>query len=407
MGHLASGRRIVTVKQAVCLVGGRGTRLGALTEQTPKPLLPVAGRPFLDYLVHEARRFGLQQLLLLTGYRSGDIAERYAGRSFGQLAVDVVVEPKPAGTAGALANAGDRLDDTFFLLNGDSFFDFNWLALSEALPRDDWTLHAALALGVVGTRYGRVELRGQRVHSFQAEGETTQPINAGVYLTRRTVLELIKTMPCSLEREILPGLAASGRLLGSAAAKTFIDIGLPDDFVRAQSVLPASMSRPAVFFDRDGVLNRDDGYVHRPDKFVWIDGALKAVRWLNDAGYYVFVVTNQGGVAHGYYGEQQVKELHTWMQDELQRHGAHIDAFEYCPYHPDGVVDHYRRISDFRKPAPGMLLKLLRDWTPAIDRSFMIGDRDTDVQAAKAAGIAGYKFDGGSLLDFVKRCARP
>ncbi|TMJ23351.1 MAG: histidinol phosphate phosphatase, partial [Alphaproteobacteria bacterium] len=133
----------MTVTQAVCLVGGRGTRLGALTDSTPKPLLEVGGRPFLDYLVHEARRFGLTRLLLLSGYQSGEIERRYAGRRFGQLAVEVVAEPEPAGTAGALVTAADRLDEAFFLLNGDSYFDFNWLSLATALldrKGGDWTM---------------------------------------------------------------------------------------------------------------------------------------------------------------------------------------------------------------------------------------------------------------------------
>src|SRR5579862_4361201 len=151
----------MTVTQAVCLVGGRGTRLGTLTDSSPKPLLEVGGRPFLDYLVHEARRFGLTRLTLLSGYQSGEIERRYDGRHFGQLAVEVVAEPEPAGTAGALVNAAGKLDETFFLLNGDSYFDFNWLSLAMALQNhegDDWTMHAALASGIEGSRYGRVQL---------------------------------------------------------------------------------------------------------------------------------------------------------------------------------------------------------------------------------------------------------
>ena len=309
----------------------------------------------------------------------------------------------PAGTAGALANAAQHLDDTFFLLNGDSFFDFNWLQLARSLERDDWTIHAALALGIVGSRYGRVEFDGDRVHGFRPDGDSSQPINAGVYLVRRSVLDLITTLPCSLERDVLPGLATKGRLLGSAAARSFIDIGVPDDFARAQTVMPACMNRPAVFLDRDGVLNRDDGYVHLPEMFVWTDGATDAVRWLNDAGYYVFVVTNQAGVARGYYSEERLQELHAWMQRELQPHGAHIDAFEYCPYHPEGSVERYRKVSEFRKPAPGMIRKLQKDWEIDTVGSLLIGDSDSDMQAAKAAGIAGHKFEGGSLLDFVRQ----
>jgi D-glycero-D-manno-heptose 1,7-bisphosphate phosphatase len=392
------------VIQAVCLVGGRGTRLGALTERTPKPLLPVGDRPFLDYLVHDARRFGMKRLLLLAGYQSAEIRERYHGKSFGSLDVEVVTEPSPAGTGGALAHAGDLLDETFFLLNGDSFFDFNWLNLAVALDQPGWVMNAALATGIVGSRYGRVELSGRQILGFRPEGDSSQPINAGIYLVRRAVREHVKGTPCSHERDVLPALADQGRLIGHPAEGAFIDIGVPDDFARAQSFIPACMRRPAAFLDRDGVLNRDDGYVHRIDQTAWIDGAVDAVKWLNDAGYYVFVITNQAGVAHGYYGEDAIHALHGWMADELQARGAHVDAFEYCPYHPDGVVDRYRQASEFRKPEPGMIRHLQREWPTDPTTSFVVGDRDTDMQAAAAAGLRGFKFEGGSLLAFVQRC---
>jgi D-glycero-D-manno-heptose 1,7-bisphosphate phosphatase len=392
----------MTVTQAVCLVGGRGTRLGSLTDQTPKPLLPVGGRPFLDYIVHEARRFGLRRLLLLTGYKSDAIESQYHRKQFGQLSVEVVAEPEPAGTAGALVNARERLDETFFMLNGDSYFGFNWLSLAPALVRPDWTLHAGLALGIEGARYGRVDLDGGRITGFRPEGASNQPINAGIYLVRRRILDDIATMPCSLEREVLPRLASEGRLLGTAATGPFIDIGIPADFERAQTAMPDFLHRPAAFLDRDGILNRDDGYVHRSDQIVWVEGAIETVRWLNDHGYYVFVITNQGGVAHGYYEEQHVHDLHSWMQQQMQLQGAHIDAFEHCPYHPQGAVEKYRADSEFRKPQPGMILKLQREWTTAPERSFVIGDRDSDVEAAIAAGIPGYKFEGGNLMRFVQ-----
>jgi D-glycero-D-manno-heptose 1,7-bisphosphate phosphatase len=394
----------MTVTQAVCLVGGRGTRLGALTAETPKPMLPVGGKPFLDYIVHEARRFGLLKLLFLTGYRSEAIEARYAGKRFGQLEVEVVVEPSPAGTAGALLGAADKLDQSFFMMNGDSFFDFNWLSLAPALQRHDpWKMHAALASGIEGSRYGRVDLHDGQIRGFKPEGPAGQPINAGVYLVRKSVLGDIKTSPCSLEREIMPSLAERGELLGTAARGSFIDIGIPDDFERAQTLLPAFMKRKAAFLDRDGVLNRDDGYVHRPEQIVWVPGAIEAVRWLNDRGYYVFVVTNQGGVAHGYYTEDHVHALHFWMQQQLQAQGAHIDAFEHSPFHPNGVVEAYARESELRKPQAGMLHKLQRDWPVELEGSFMIGDRDSDVAAAEAGGVPGHLFAAGNLLESIRK----
>lgn len=157
------------------------------------------------------------------------------------------------------------------------------------------------------------------------------------------------------------------------------------------------LERPAAFLDRDGVLIVDDGYPHNPAKVTWISGAAQAVRRLNEAGYFVFVVTNQAGVARGLYTEEAVQTLHRWMAEQLAAEGAHIDAFEYCPYHPEALVPEYRQVSERRKPAPGMLLHLMEHWPVRLDGSFMIGDRESDVAAGRAAGVPGYLFDSVDL----------
>lgn len=165
-----------------------------------------------------------------------------------------------------------------------------------------------------------------------------------------------------------------------------------------------SDARPAAFLDRDGVLNVDRGYVYDPDQFAWIAGAPEAVRLLNEAGYTVIVVTNQSGVARGYYDEAAVKALHAYMQDQLVAAGAHIDAFYYCPHHPDGVVKELTMICQCRKPGTGMLERAARDWPIDIGRSFLIGDKDADMAAAKAFNIRGVKFTSTSgPLDAVVR----
>ena len=162
------------------------------------------------------------------------------------------------------------------------------------------------------------------------------------------------------------------------------------------------MKRPAVFFDRDGVLNQDSGYVFEVSKLRWIDGAREAVKAANDAGYFVFVVTNQSGVARGLYQETHVEALHRWMADELAKIGAHIDAFEYCPYHPDAVIERYRQVSQRRKPAPGMINDLLERFPVDVSRSILIGDKPIDLEAARAAGVQGYLYSGGHLAQFLR-----
>lgn len=169
----------------------------------------------------------------------------------------------------------------------------------------------------------------------------------------------------------------------------------------------SSLRRPAVFFDRDGVLNRDSGYTFEAHKIEWIEGAREAVKAVNEAGYFAFVITNQSGIARGYYEEHHVVALHLWMAEQLALVGAHIDAFEYCPDHPDGTVARYCRVSDRRKPAPGMINDLARRFPIDMTRSMVSGDKDSDMEAARAAGLVGHLFEGGNLETFVRQRLAP
>jgi D-glycero-D-manno-heptose 1,7-bisphosphate phosphatase len=163
--------------------------------------------------------------------------------------------------------------------------------------------------------------------------------------------------------------------------------------------------RPAAFLDRDGVLNVDHGYVYRPDQLAWIAGAPDAVHLLNEAGYYVFVITNQSGVARGYYEEAAVHQFHGHMQDALRAQGAHVDAFYYCPHHPEGTVKEFAVRCRCRKPNPGMLEQAAREWPIDPGRSFLIGDKDDDMAAAAAFNIRGIKFNAkvDSLVELVRQ----
>jgi D-glycero-D-manno-heptose 1,7-bisphosphate phosphatase len=166
---------------------------------------------------------------------------------------------------------------------------------------------------------------------------------------------------------------------------------------------PTSSPRPALFLDRDGVLNEDHGYVSRWEDFRWIPGAREAVAAFNRAGWLVIVVTNQSGVGRGYYTEDAMHALHARMVEDLAEVGGRIDAFYHAPQHPEAPVEAYRHPDPpLRKPNPGMILKALADWPIDREASLLVGDKPSDLEAALRAGIRGVLFEGGDLSEFLK-----
>jgi len=387
------------IRQAAILIGGRGTRLGPLTASTLKPLLPCGDRPFLAWQLRELCRYGVDEVLLLAGHQADDVVAALPALAAGlprPMRLECVTEPSPAGTGGALFHAGPRLAERFLLLNGDSWLD---TPLSPLLTSQGSCLLVHPVLDAA--RFGTVQLRGDRVTVFQEKGQSGPAlINAGAYALDRGVLPWTRP-ECSLEYDVLPAMAAAGALAAVVGDGTFCDIGLPDTLARAQTELPARLRRRALFLDRDGVINHNHGYVGTQDRFDFVDGALEAIAAATRAGWHVFVVTNQSGIARGLYDEAAFDTLMRWLSDRVLAAGGTIDDMRYCPYRPDATVDAYRRDSDWRKPAPGMILDLLTRWELDPAQCVLVGDQPSDLAAACAAGVPGVLFQGGDLRDTV------
>jgi D,D-heptose 1,7-bisphosphate phosphatase len=397
-----------TVTQCAILAGGLGSRLGRLTANLPKPLLPCGDRPFVAWLMREFIRFGVTDFLLLTGHLSAEI-ERAAADIQASLPrparITLSADPTLAGTGGALFHARDRLDERFLLCNGDSLFNCNLADLLADAAVDPPEVIGRVVLRRVddASRYGVVALDADRITAFQERPTAGGGgiINGGVYLFRNTLIDSLAPIG-SLEADVLPRLATAGTLLGTLADGYFRDIGMPDDLALAQAEIPALLHRRALFLDRDGVLNIDHGYVGSRDRFEWVDGALEAVRYATRNLWHVFIVTNQSGVARGLYDEAAVRTALDWIGDEARRAGGTIDDWRYCPFHPEAKIEAYRRAHDWRKPSPGMLLDLIKTWEVDPSRCVMIGDQATDMAAAAAAGMPGHLFPGGNLLSFIQ-----
>lgn len=393
------------IKQIVLLVGGKGTRLGELTKETPKPLLEVEdGIRFLDVVIENFARQGFKDIILLAGFCGEQIQDAYKSKEIYGAKIRVIIETEPQGTGGALLFAKDILDEWFLMANGDSIFDFNY---REFVKNTNGEFIAKLALREVPdpARFGAVTLKGEKIIGFMEKSETLKGpalINGGIYLISKDILELMNG-PCSMESEIFPKIVAMGKLRGEQFNGYFLDMGLPNTYEQSRREVPQFRKKPALFLDRDGVINVDKGYTYRPDDLAFIDGIIDGIKSANEAGYYVIVATNQAGVARGFYSLDDVDIFHNHIQGKLAKKGAYIDAFYSCPYHKDGKIPEFT-IDNHpdRKPNPGMILKAFNDWPIDKDKSFLIGDKNHDVVAAERAGIKGILYEGQDLTKLIK-----
>jgi D-glycero-D-manno-heptose 1,7-bisphosphate phosphatase len=171
---------------------------------------------------------------------------------------------------------------------------------------------------------------------------------------------------------------------------------------KANMMLPNWQFKPAAFLDRDGVLNIDYGYVHTRETFDWISGAKAAIKYLNDKGYLVILVTNQSGIGRGYYDENSFHKLMELVCKELSQIGAHIDYIYFCPHHPRKALGDYKKDCHCRKPKSGMIDEARKKINIDMNYSFVIGDSEKDMKMAENAGIPGFLFKGGNLFEFTK-----
>ena len=229
------------IKQALILAGGFGTRLGKLTERTPKPMLLVDGKPFVEYLVINLKRYGINHIIFSTGHCSNKIVDFFGdGSAFG-INISYIHELTPLGTGGAVKNASKYLDVEFLVINGDSLFDINYQQLTDLLSNDINAL-AAIALRETEdvSRYGCVKIAGHYVNGFNEKNLKNIPglINGGIYLMKKEILGFFGEGHSSLEEDWFPKLAQMKKLLGQKFDGYFIDIGVLDDFERSQNELP-------------------------------------------------------------------------------------------------------------------------------------------------------------------------
>jgi histidinol-phosphate phosphatase family protein len=385
--------------QAVIVAGGRGTRLGRLTEDRPKPMVEVAGRPFLGHLLELLRDRGFRRVLVLLGYRA-DVVEAYVGDGsrFG-LEVRTATTPPDDETGRRIRAARELLEPRFLFMYGD-----NWWPL----PIDQmWRRYREAGFPAQVTVYRNADGRTRDNVRIDAAGRVedydrtrTAPglggVEIGYAILERGVISALPDRNEPLEALLYPPLVARHELGAFVTDHRYYSIGSPERLPPTEAFLRGA---PAVILDRDGVLNRRPPraeYVRRPEEFHWLPGALEALRLLSESGHRVFVVSNQAGIARGAMTADDLAAIERRMVVEVEAAGGRIDGFYYCPHDWDEGCE-------CRKPRPGMLFAAQHDHDLDLSRTPFVGDDERDAQAAEAAGSPAMLVDEEhGVLDVVR-----
>ena len=373
--------------EAIILAGGFGTRLRHIVSDVPKPMAPVDGRPFLRYLLDDLTSKGVDRIIIAVGYLK-DVIIEYFGSSYRGAELIYSPEDTPLFTGGAVKQAL-RLcrEETVFVVNGDTYFDVDLSAMTKFKVAQKASFVLAACPMHNFDRYGTLELGSSgRILKFCEKTPTEYGvINGGIYLMDRTFLAGIEAQTFSLENDVLEKVVAEQELFAFMSEGYFIDIGVPTDYERAQKDFRLRHPlQKAAFFDRDGTINVDVNYLYKPEDLVFIKGMPEFIHKWNQWGYKVIVVTNQAGIARGMYSEENMRALHRHMNERLKDWGAHIDAFYYCPHHPD-----FTGPCSCRKPAPGMIEKAIREFDLDPAQCILFGDKPWDIEAAQRCNMQG------------------
>lgn len=405
------------------MAGGKGTRIAGIKSDVPKPMIPIVGKPILEWQIDNLKACGLTDITLVIGYLGNVIQEYFGdGSKFG-VNIDYFVEETPLGTAGALFKM--NLVEDFLLMCGDVILDVDFNRFIEFHHKNQaWASLMAHPNGhpydsslLVTEILPPQELGGLPVDTHRVvrwmnkEDERLyykNRVNAGIEiisseLLKETMKNYIPRHPknpdkMDLDRDVLKPNIPTGRIFAYDTPEYIKDMGTPDRYYEVEEDIKTGKvkarnlknKQKAFFLDRDGTINKYVGFLTSPEKFELMPGVAEAIKIINKSGYLAIVVTNQPVIARGDCTWDELQTIHDKMETELGRAGAFVDAIYICPHHPDRGFDgerlEYKVECRCRKPKAGLLYIAAKDYNIDISQSYMIGDSSNDMKAGLAAG---------------------
>lgn len=440
--------------KTVIMAGGMGTRIQTVRADVPKPMIEICGKPILQYQIENLKECGLTDITLIIGHLGEKIKEYFGNGSAFGVKISYFTETNPLGTAGALIkmlpeNADTSfcptiLDNDFLLLCGDVIFDIDFNRFIKFHKEKD--AYASLMGHPNGHPYdssllvseilppknpGENPVETNKITVWLSkEDERTfykNLVNAGLEiinpeLLRLTMKNFVPRHPetpekIDLDRDILKPNIKTQRIFVYKTPEYIKDMGTPDRFYETEEDIKSgkvhsrnlSQKQKAVFLDRDGTINKSNGFITKPEDFELLPDVSSAIKKINKSGYLAIVVTNQPVIARGDCTFEQLQEIHNKMETELGKDGAFVDAIYFCPHHTDkgfaGERIEYKFDCNCRKPKPGMILKAAKDFNIDLSKSFMVGDSKNDILSGENAGTKESVLisENFTLLDFVEK----
>ena len=429
------------------MAGGKGTRLATVTRNIPKPMVPIEGKPLLEYQIANLKESGVDNIILIVGHLGDVIRDHFKdGSEFG-VKINYFTEEVPLGTAGALTKIKDQLDDTFYLIFGDLFININYDRFLAFHKEHDAFItlfahpnsHPYDSDIIIANEKNRV--KGWSYKKDARTNDYRNLVNAGLYVMNKAVVNEIEQIQKSksedkvdLEKELIIPSISIFPIYAYHSTEYVKDIGTPDrlekvtaDFVNGVCERRnLKHKQKCIFLDRDGTINKYIGFLRKADQVELETNAAEAIRLINESEYLAIVITNQPVIARGECSYEEMKCIHNRIYTLLGKDGAYLDGLYYCPHHPDkgfeGEIKELKFDCDCRKPKIGMLKEAEIDFNADLTNSWFIGDTTIDVQTGLNAGMSTVmlksgdpkknkynvnpKFVADDLLDAVKKILR-
>jgi len=387
------------INQAVILAGGIGARLRPLTYEVPKPMVLVNNRPFLEYLIDMLRENGISEVVLLLGYLAEKVTQHFGDGSRFGVNIKYSIGKVSDKTGTRIRNAKFLLNDFFLLMYCDNYWPLNLKRLFES-----YTKQQILALATVYTNKDAITRNNILVggdgkvmkYDKTREDNNLNGVEIGFFIMNKKILEIMPNRNFSFEEETLPQLITGNQLHGYQTDHRYYSISTPERLELMEKFL---QPKKVIFLDRDGVINKNPpkaDYVKTWEEFEFLEGAIQALKLLNQNGYDIYIVTNQAGIARGVMREQDLINIHENLRKEVEKHNARITAIYYCPHGWDDGCE-------CRKPNPGMLFRAAREHHLDLTKSIFIGDDERDLEAGNAVGCKTFIITPGeNLLKIVQ-----